>query len=333
MPLAARILALAIGLAAFALWMGGNLTGRETDRASLALAARPGPALPDATRDATRDALPAAPRTLSLADYPEALPPGLPRTLPLDGPGNRAPQPGASDSRPLAAQQAPPRAPAKPLPALPASPEAPAPPVQDRPAPTDPAAAQPPDWRAPARLAASTDRTLRAALSQSGVEYRLGGDAPDEGFDCSGLTRWAFGAAGTALPRTSREQFASGRPVDKASLRAGDLVFFGPSGQVNHVGICLDRSRFVHSSRSGGAVGVSSLAEPRWERLYAGARRVTEGAGGGHVFLDYYPPARLGLARDLPGVEAAPAPGSRSRAEASGSLRRMAVGLGGGGMP
>lgn len=226
-----------------------------------------------------------------------------------------------------------------------------------------PIAPRPAQAQAPAPEAA--DRTLRAALSQTGVEYQYGGNTPGQGFDCSGLTRWAFGSAGLNIPRTSREQYAAGRPVDRQGARPGDLVFFGRGGEVSHVGILMDRDRFVHSSRSGGEVRVNSLREARWDHLYAGVRRVAAGPGLWPLspLLEYFPgygrtrgaqvqeyvapasPNQAGApGRAADGTEGAggmawnerPAPDARMEQEsrfgpdarAAGSLRRMALAVG-----
>jgi cell wall-associated NlpC family hydrolase len=98
-----------------------------------------------------------------------------------------------------------------------------------------------------------------AALSQLGKPYRFGGLGPDA-FDCSGLVRFAFAAAGIAVPRTTGEQFRAADPVNAADLRVGDLLFFriGGSG-VSHVGIYLGERRFIHAPQTGRPVETRSL--------------------------------------------------------------------------
>ncbi|MFC5952258.1 C40 family peptidase, partial [Pseudonocardia lutea] len=90
-----------------------------------------------------------------------------------------------------------------------------------------------------------------AALSQVGVPYQWGGDGPaagDQGFDCSGLTVFAYGAAGITLPRTAHSQYVAGPhvPAD-APLQPGDLVFYGSPSAVHHVGVYLGDGRMVNA--------------------------------------------------------------------------------------
>lgn len=73
---------------------------------------------------------------------------------------------------------------------------------------------------APNEQAASA---VRNALSQQGVPYSWGGTTPGAGFDCSGLTQWAYREAGVELPRLAHEQ-AVGAPVDPSNVQAGDLA-------------------------------------------------------------------------------------------------------------
>ena len=61
-------------------------------------------------------------------------------------------------------------------------------------------------------------------------------------------------ALGIELPRVSRDMAKNGELVtDRAKLAAGDLVFFGRQGRVNHVGIYVGEGRFLHapSTRQG----------------------------------------------------------------------------------
>ena len=117
---------------------------------------------------------------------------------------------------------------------------------------------------------------LQRALALLGTPYRWGGTSPDKGFDCSGLVGYVFrNALGIELPRVSREMAQSGDLItDRAKLNEGDLVFFGHSGRVDHVGIYLGEGRFVHAPSTGKDVMVSSLETGYWSGKYMQARRV-----------------------------------------------------------
>lgn len=117
---------------------------------------------------------------------------------------------------------------------------------------------------------------LQRALALLGTPYRWGGTSPDKGFDCSGLVGYVFrNALGIELPRVSREMAKSGELIsDRAKLNEGDLVFFGRSGRVDHVGIYVGEGRFVHAPRTGKDVMVSSLETGYWSGKFMQARRV-----------------------------------------------------------
>ncbi|GHE28459.1 hypothetical protein GCM10007167_07480 [Vulcaniibacterium thermophilum] len=137
-----------------------------------------------------------------------------------------------------------------------------------------------PAARLPAEPAQDGDgkvrKVLQNALTLLGTPYRWGGNSPDSGFDCSGLVRYVFRSAlGIELPRVSREMANTGTPItDRAALAAGDLVFFGRKGKVDHVGIYLGDGRFVHAPRTGRDVTVSSLETGYWAGKFLSARRV-----------------------------------------------------------
>jgi peptidoglycan endopeptidase LytE len=115
---------------------------------------------------------------------------------------------------------------------------------------------------------------LTVAKSFLGRPYRYGGSGPNA-FDCSGFTAYVFAQFGYELPHNSAEQAKLGRPVERADLAPGDLVFFGyyGSSDIRHVGICVGGNSFIHASTSGG-VKYSSLAEPYYAGNYKGARRL-----------------------------------------------------------
>ncbi|GAA4807208.1 hypothetical protein GCM10023200_51050 [Actinomycetospora chlora] len=100
-------------------------------------------------------------------------------------------------------------------------------------------------------------RAIAAARGQLGVPYVWGGTTPD-GFDCSGLTQWAFEHAGIDLPRTSRAQAQEGQEVSQANMQPGDLIFF--NSPVSHVGIYIGNGKMIEAPRSGEDVKISDTA-------------------------------------------------------------------------
>lgn len=115
---------------------------------------------------------------------------------------------------------------------------------------------------------------VRAALQMRGIPYSWGGGgaggaskgiaqgANTVGFDCSGLTQYAFAKYGVTIPRVSQEQFRAGTPVPKGSMRPGDLVFFHPQsdGQPGHVGIFIGNGKFLQAPQTGDVVKISELS-------------------------------------------------------------------------
>jgi cell wall-associated NlpC family hydrolase len=94
------------------------------------------------------------------------------------------------------------------------------------------------------------------ALAQQGKAYVWAGAGPNV-FDCSGLTQFAYAAAGVGLPHSSRTQSTMGTPVARADLRPGDLIFF--YSPVGHVGIYIGNGQMVHAPTSGSVVHVTSV--------------------------------------------------------------------------
>jgi hypothetical protein len=117
------------------------------------------------------------------------------------------------------------------------------------------------------------------ALSLIGVDYRFGGNTPDQGLDCSGLIRYVFQqATGLSLPRSARDQARVGESVSKDKLQPGDLVFFNTRRfQFSHVGLYIGDNRFIHAPSQGGAVQVVSLDNDYWKKAFNGARRIVGG--------------------------------------------------------
>ncbi|MEH6417582.1 C40 family peptidase [Pseudomonas sp. CGJS7] len=122
----------------------------------------------------------------------------------------------------------------------------------------------------------AANSVLMRAFSLVGTPYRYGGNTPEGGFDCSGLVNYVYrDMLAMSLPRTSRDLAGyQGPKIAPLLLAAGDLVFFGSSGNVSHVGIYVGEGRFIHAPSSGGTVRLDRLDGPYWRDHYSGAKRV-----------------------------------------------------------
>lgn len=117
------------------------------------------------------------------------------------------------------------------------------------------------------------EELVRSARSFLGVPYLWGGASPDTGFDCSGLTMTVYQLCGLDLPRTSREQYLAGNPVELSTLEKGDLVFFAPGGdKISHVGIYAGNGQFIHAPEKGKKIRTDFLSNGYFSRTYVGAR-------------------------------------------------------------
>jgi peptidoglycan DL-endopeptidase LytE len=117
----------------------------------------------------------------------------------------------------------------------------------------------------------------KAGLDFIGTRYRIQGESPKTGFDCSGFVKTVFRKFNIDLPRSSREQYRVGEKVGKDELQAGDLVFFSGGGKTpNHVGIYLGDNLFVHAARKARQVIVSSLDKNWYVQRFLGGRRLSE---------------------------------------------------------
>jgi cell wall-associated NlpC family hydrolase len=125
----------------------------------------------------------------------------------------------------------------------------------------------------PAAVSSGGDRLAQNALAMLGQPYRWGGASPG-GFDCSGLVFYAAERTGASVPRTAAEQQRAGIAVSREELEPGDLVFLHLAAKELHVGIALDRTRFIHAPSSGGRVRIDSLAASVYSRAFLNARRL-----------------------------------------------------------
>lgn len=116
---------------------------------------------------------------------------------------------------------------------------------------------------------------LAEAQKYLGTRYLSGGASP-RGFDCSGLVYYVLKQVGCSPYRTPASQYKMGTYVDKANLKAGDIVFFSGTGAsgISHVGIYASNGQFIHAPNSSSTVSYSSLTSGYWANHYYGARRV-----------------------------------------------------------
>ncbi|WP_232383914.1 C40 family peptidase [Actinomadura violacea] len=115
----------------------------------------------------------------------------------------------------------------------------------------------------------------QAALDWLGTPYSWGGGtfggpslgvdqgAGTLGFDCSGLTMYAWGKVGVRLDHWTGTQWTSGPHVPLDRLRPGDLVFFATDTSnpdtIHHVGVYIGGGRMVEAPYTGARVRISSI--------------------------------------------------------------------------
>jgi len=116
-----------------------------------------------------------------------------------------------------------------------------------------------------------------SAMNFLGVRYRRGGNSAEQGFDCSGFTRYVFEhSLGLVLPRRADQQAKDSTllAVKKEELKPGDLVFFNTLRRTfSHVGIYIGDNRFVHAPSQGKDVRTDDMTFGYWAKRFTGARR------------------------------------------------------------
>ncbi|MGV9868217.1 NlpC/P60 family protein [Rhodococcus koreensis] len=116
---------------------------------------------------------------------------------------------------------------------------------------------------------------IDAAMRAIGLPYQWGGGrltgpsmgdgtgGATAGYDCSGLTRFAYyiGTGGTTvLPRTSQEQFRAGQQISMDQAQPGDLLFGNwQADGANHVAIYLGGGRMLEAPQTGQRVQISAV--------------------------------------------------------------------------
>jgi len=113
---------------------------------------------------------------------------------------------------------------------------------------------------------------IQEAITLIGKPYKLSGNSPREGFDCSGLVFYSYLKAGKLLPRRAEDQYLSSRKVN--DVKPGDLVFFTTDSRgrhIDHVGIYVGEQQFIHAPGKGRGVTTANITESYWQQRYKGA--------------------------------------------------------------
>ncbi len=126
---------------------------------------------------------------------------------------------------------------------------------------------------APSGSAAAT--AIAWAYQEIGIPYSWGGGnatgptygiaqgAGTLGFDCSGLTLFAYAHAGISIPHYAASQYAMGRHVGYADLIPGDLVFYATNtsvpSSIHHVALYIGGGRMIEAPHTGDVVKVSTM--------------------------------------------------------------------------
>jgi peptidoglycan DL-endopeptidase CwlO len=111
---------------------------------------------------------------------------------------------------------------------------------------------------------------VAAAESQLGVPYVWGGETPGVGFDCSGLTQWAWAQAGVSLPRTAADQYDAITHISLDDLEPGDLLFWNDgTSSIQHVAMYVGGGEVIQAPETGETVSYAGI----WDSGLVGAGR------------------------------------------------------------
>lgn len=125
---------------------------------------------------------------------------------------------------------------------------------------------------------AKIETVINRAMGQLGVPYAWGGgdangptkgirdggvadrhgDYNKIGFDCSGLTLYAYAGVGIELPHYTGYQYQKGTHYPKAQMQRGDLLFWGKNGH-GHVALYLGDGQMIEAPQSGDVVKISKV--------------------------------------------------------------------------
>lgn len=102
-------------------------------------------------------------------------------------------------------------------------------------------------------------RAYNIAKSKKGDPYVWGATGP-HAFDCSGLVYYSFKQAGKSWGRmTAQGQYNASKHISASSRRIGDLIFFGGSYGIYHVGFYAGNGYMWDAPHTGSVVRLEKI--------------------------------------------------------------------------
>ena len=123
------------------------------------------------------------------------------------------------------------------------------------------------------KLENRTNKVLTKLKSRIGKTwYVFSGDQPS-GWDCSGLTRWAYAQLGYDIPHSAHKQATLGKRVPIP--QPGDIVVFAYGQYFVHAAIYIGDNKVIHAGfRPGTRTEIISLSSPAFHGMRVVFRRI-----------------------------------------------------------
>ena len=126
-----------------------------------------------------------------------------------------------------------------------------------------------------AQLRARGKRLLNSLCSLKAINTFTERNHQAKALTVQGLVYYVYGQFGYSLWRTASTQYANnGWVVSQSELKPGDLLFFGTSDKIYHVGLYIGNNEFIHACDSKTGVIISSLDSNWGTKSWYGAKRI-----------------------------------------------------------
>lgn len=102
-------------------------------------------------------------------------------------------------------------------------------------------------------------KLVREAKEHLGETYIYGRATLGVAVDCSGFMQQLYALYGYSIPRDSRSQARGGHTISSSELKPGDLVFYGSSSYISHVGMFIGNGQIIHASNHIDGIKISNM--------------------------------------------------------------------------